>query len=240
MSVSSPVATQLLHAVGHRPGGQDPEDRPGRDDDHGRGLVATRATSTRASTSRRSTSCRSSSSSRTTATRSACRLRSQVAGRRTSPTGPRATGSRASSSTASDVLACYAAARTAVARARAGDGPTLIEAKVTRLTAHSSRRPADEVPLRGGAGRREGAATRCRSSAAQLARRRRPDRRDRGARSTPRSRRPSTTRPTTPRRSRTRIPRPRCSWVYAEDWPSRGRRRRGAWARLRRRAGGAD
>lgn len=38
----------------------------------------------------------------------------------------------------SDVLACYVAARDAVARARAGDGPTLIEAKVTRLTAHSS------------------------------------------------------------------------------------------------------
>ena len=38
----------------------------------------------------------------------------------------------------SDVLACYAAARTAVERARAGEGPTLIEAKVTRLTAHSS------------------------------------------------------------------------------------------------------
>lgn len=38
----------------------------------------------------------------------------------------------------SDVLACYVAARDAVARARAGEGPTLIEAKVTRLTAHSS------------------------------------------------------------------------------------------------------
>ena len=38
----------------------------------------------------------------------------------------------------SDVLACYVAARDAVARARAGLGPTLIEAKVTRLTAHSS------------------------------------------------------------------------------------------------------
>ena len=37
-----------------------------------------------------------------------------------------------------DVLACYVAARDAVARARAGDGPTLIEAKVQRLTAHSS------------------------------------------------------------------------------------------------------
>ena len=38
----------------------------------------------------------------------------------------------------SDVLACYAAARAAVDRARAGGGPTLIEAKVTRLTGHSS------------------------------------------------------------------------------------------------------
>jgi 2-oxoisovalerate dehydrogenase E1 component alpha subunit len=37
-----------------------------------------------------------------------------------------------------DVLACYAAARDAVERARAGEGPTLIEAKVIRLTAHSS------------------------------------------------------------------------------------------------------
>src|SRR3954453_5038722 len=38
----------------------------------------------------------------------------------------------------SDVLACYAGAPDAVARARAGEGPSLIEAKVTRLTAHSS------------------------------------------------------------------------------------------------------
>jgi 2-oxoisovalerate dehydrogenase E1 component alpha subunit len=38
----------------------------------------------------------------------------------------------------SDVLACHVAARDAVARARAGDGGTLIEAKVTRLTGHSS------------------------------------------------------------------------------------------------------
>src|SRR5919112_745275 len=38
----------------------------------------------------------------------------------------------------SDVLECYRVGRVAVARARAGEGPTLIEAKVTRLTAHSS------------------------------------------------------------------------------------------------------
>src|SRR5690242_6193359 len=37
-----------------------------------------------------------------------------------------------------DVLGCYRAAREAVDRARCGDGPTLIEARVTRLTAHSS------------------------------------------------------------------------------------------------------
>ncbi len=38
----------------------------------------------------------------------------------------------------SDVLACYRAGREAIDRARRGDGPTLIEAKVTRLTPHSS------------------------------------------------------------------------------------------------------
>jgi 2-oxoisovalerate dehydrogenase E1 component alpha subunit len=37
-----------------------------------------------------------------------------------------------------DVLGCYRAAKEAVDRARAGKGPTLIEAKVIRLTAHSS------------------------------------------------------------------------------------------------------
>jgi 2-oxoisovalerate dehydrogenase E1 component alpha subunit len=37
-----------------------------------------------------------------------------------------------------DVLACYAAGVEAVDRARTGGGPTLIEAKVTRLTGHSS------------------------------------------------------------------------------------------------------
>jgi 2-oxoisovalerate dehydrogenase E1 component alpha subunit len=38
----------------------------------------------------------------------------------------------------SDPLACYAAAKEAHDRARAGDGPTLIEARVVRLTSHSS------------------------------------------------------------------------------------------------------
>ncbi|HVM30664.1 MAG TPA: thiamine pyrophosphate-dependent dehydrogenase E1 component subunit alpha [Candidatus Limnocylindrales bacterium] len=38
----------------------------------------------------------------------------------------------------SNVLECYRQAKAAIERARNGDGPTLIEAKVTRLTAHSS------------------------------------------------------------------------------------------------------
>ena len=120
-----------------RPGGQDPQDRPGRDDQHGRGLVATRATSTRGSTSRRSTSCRSSSSSRTTATRSASRRRCRCRSPNVADRAP-GYGIPGVVVDGADVLACYAAARDAVARARAGDGPTLIEAKVTRLTAHSS------------------------------------------------------------------------------------------------------
>jgi 2-oxoisovalerate dehydrogenase E1 component alpha subunit len=37
-----------------------------------------------------------------------------------------------------DVLACYRVGREAADRARSGGGPTLVEAKVTRLTAHSS------------------------------------------------------------------------------------------------------
>ncbi|MEP7379315.1 MAG: thiamine pyrophosphate-dependent dehydrogenase E1 component subunit alpha [Chloroflexota bacterium] len=37
-----------------------------------------------------------------------------------------------------DVLGCYRAGREAIERARRGDGATLIEAKVTRLTGHSS------------------------------------------------------------------------------------------------------
>ncbi|HEX3630207.1 MAG TPA: thiamine pyrophosphate-dependent enzyme, partial [Candidatus Dormibacteraeota bacterium] len=52
-----------------------------------------------------------------------------------------------------DVLACYEVAKQAVERARRGEGPTLIEAKTYRLTAHSSDdddrryRQAEEVAL---------------------------------------------------------------------------------------------
>ncbi len=55
-----------------------------------------------------------------------------------------------------DPLACYAAAREAHDRARRGEGPTLIEARVVRLTSHSSdddqrryRDPADVESLKG-------------------------------------------------------------------------------------------
>ena len=55
----------------------------------------------------------------------------------------------------SDPLACYAAAKDAHERARRGEGPTLIEAKVVRLTSHSSdddqrryRDPADVESLK--------------------------------------------------------------------------------------------
>ena len=203
-----------------RPGGQDPQDRPGRDDDHGRGLVATRATSTRASTSRRSTSCRSSSSSRTTATRSACPAAMRGRRSRTSPTGRPATASRASSSTAPTSSPATRRRARRSTRARAGEGPTLIEAKVTRLTAHSSDdqqtkyRSAEELDGRAAA------TTRCRASATQL--------RDAGVLTdeiearidAPRSRPRSRTRPTTPRPSPTRTRRPRC----ATSTPRTGRR----------------
>jgi pyruvate dehydrogenase E1 component alpha subunit len=45
-----------------------------------------------------------------------------------------------------DVLAVNAAARKAIARARAGEGPTLIECKTFRMTGHSAHDPADYVP----------------------------------------------------------------------------------------------
>jgi 2-oxoisovalerate dehydrogenase E1 component alpha subunit len=52
-----------------------------------------------------------------------------------------------------DVLACYEVARQAVERARRSEGPTLIEVKTYRFTAHSSDdddkryRPAEEVAI---------------------------------------------------------------------------------------------
>ena len=47
----------------------------------------------------------------------------------------------------SDVLAVHEAVSTAVARARAGDGPTLIESRVYRLSAHGNSIAPPGVPL---------------------------------------------------------------------------------------------
>ncbi len=119
-----------------------------------------------------------------------------------------------------DVLACYRAGREAIDRARRGDGPTLIEAKVMRLTAHSSDDQQTKYRSAGGAGAGAGA-----RPAAQVpgsssgppacwttSRRRRSRRR---------SRPPSRTRPTGRRRSRSRIPPTALRHVYAE--PEGGR-----------------
>jgi pyruvate dehydrogenase E1 component alpha subunit len=45
-----------------------------------------------------------------------------------------------------DVLAVYDATSTAVARARAGEGPSLIEAVTMRMHGHAEHDPADYVP----------------------------------------------------------------------------------------------
>jgi TPP-dependent pyruvate/acetoin dehydrogenase alpha subunit len=59
-----------------------------------------------------------------------------------------------------DVEAVYAVTRTAVARARSGDGPTLIEAKTMRMLGHAIHDGAEYVP-RDAAGRTGRRATRC-------------------------------------------------------------------------------
>ena len=73
---------------------------------------------------------------RTTATRSASRR--QAGGRRRSGGAGGGLGFPGVLVDGSDPLACYAAAKEAHDRARTGEGPTLIEARVVRLTSHSS------------------------------------------------------------------------------------------------------
>ena len=115
-----------------------------------------------------------------------------------------------------DVLACYAAARDAVDRARAGDGPTLIEAKVTRLTAHSS----DDQQTKYRSEEELAAEERERDPLPVF----RAQLRDAGVltdeieeRLAAEIKGTSTRRPTTPRRSPTPIRRRRMRYVYAED-----------------------
>ena len=96
----------------------------------------TRASSTRASTWRRSGSCRSSTSARTTASRSRRPPPTRRACRDVASRCGRPTGSRASSPTARTCATSTAAAQTAVERARAGEGPTLLEVKTYRFSGH--------------------------------------------------------------------------------------------------------
>ena len=49
-----------------------------------------------------------------------------------------------------DIFAVHEAAVTAVARARAGDGPTLIECKTYRWRAHTERPGQPDLPAQGG------------------------------------------------------------------------------------------
>ena len=161
LSVSSPVATQILHATGIAWAAKlRKHGRRSRSRTWARARP-TRATSTRRSTSPASTSCPSSTWSRTTATPSACPWRSNRRWR-TSPSGREGYNMPGVIVDGADVLDCYAAGREAIDRARNGQGPTLIEAKVTRLTAHSSDdqqtkyRPAEEMEV--GEGPRSAAA----------------------------------------------------------------------------------
>jgi len=157
-----------------RPGRQDPGYRSGRDDLHGRGLVEPGRRPRGAQLRGDPPPAVRMASSRTTATPSACRPRSSWPSR-TSPPGRPGYGIPGVVVDGSDVLACYRAARTAVRPGPRGDGPTLLEAKVLRLTGPLLGRPADEVPA--GRGARGGA---CPRRAAALPRsapgRRRPSR----------------------------------------------------------------
>ena len=171
---------------------------PGRDDRRWARARRTRATSTRASTSRRSTSCRSCSWSRTTATRSACRPRWRSRSR-TSPTRASGYGIPGVVVDGADVLACYAAARDAVARARAGRRPDADRGQgdpADRATRRTTSRRSTAPPRSSTPSSGHDALPRFREQLRdagvltdEIEARARP----------PRSRPPSRTRPTTPR-----------------------------------------
>ena len=149
VSVSSPVATQLLHAVGIALAAK--IRKTGQVAMTTMGEGSTRAMSTRASTSPRSTSCRSCSSSRTTGTRSASRRPARCRCR-TSRTELLAMASRAWSSTATT---CWPATSR---RATRSSGHVPARSDAHRGQGHPAhgplvRRPADQIPLGGGARR---------------------------------------------------------------------------------------
>ena len=146
-------------------------------------------------------------------------------GRRTSRSARPATASRARSSTATTFFAVREVAERAVARARAGEGPTLIEAKT--LPDHAALgRDAERQPAARGARRSGARATRSSASRATLVERRVSRRR---ASPSSRPRRPQrwTRRPS----SRSRSPFPE---------PGRRARRRLRAERLERRRAAVD
>ena len=63
-----------------------------------------------------------------------------------SPTAPPAYGMPGEIVDGNDVLAVWEAATRAIERARAGEGPTLIECKTFRMTGHSAHDDAGYVP----------------------------------------------------------------------------------------------
>ena len=122
---------------------------------------STRAPSSRTRTTPRSTACRSSTCARTTGSR--CRCASARRPRwSASRTARRRSASRACTSTAWTCSARRVAVAAAVARARAGDGPTLIVAALLSLRAATTCGDAEELPRRRTRPPTGASATRCR------------------------------------------------------------------------------
>ena len=216
VSVSSPVATQILHAVGIALAAKIRGTGPGRGRDHGRGELQP-GRRPRGAQLRRHPQAPVRVHGREQ------RLRDQRPGRarsspsRTSPMRAAGYGIPGVVVDGTDVLACYAAGREAVERARARRRPDAHRGQGHPPHRPLLGRPADQVPLRGGPGGGPGARPAAASSATQLRDGRRADRRARGGDRGRDHARWWTTRPTSPRPSRTRTRPPRCDWVFAED-----------------------
>ena len=150
VSLSSPVATQMLHAVGHRARGEDPEDRPGRDDVDGRGELEPGRRPRGPELRGDPQAAVHLRASRTTATRSACPAERQLA---VPDVAARASGYGIPGVIVdgADVLACYAAAQGGGRPGAARRRPDAHRGQGHPAHRPLVRRPADEVPLRGGA-----------------------------------------------------------------------------------------
>ena len=218
VSLSSPVATQILHAVGHRARRQDPQDRPGRDHAHGRGQLEPgrrpRGPELRGDPQAAVILVVENNGYAICVPSSASSPSTDVAIARR---GLRHPGRDRRRRRRAGVLR---RGPEAVDRARRGRRPDADRGQGDPPHRPLLRRPADEVPLRGGADAELTATIRCRGSATQLRGRRRPRRRDRGADRAPRSSRHIDEAHGLRRgRSPTRPPDTAMYWVYAEDRP---------------------